>query len=319
VNELERIALLRAHFSMVGKPEIRMAIGDDAAVLDPPSSPLVWTIDAQVEGTHFRLDWLGWYEVGWRSFMAAASDLAAMGASPLAALSALALSPTVDDGALEALAAGQRDAAREVGAPIIGGNLVGARETSVTTTLLGTAERPILRRRARPGDALFLGGSVGLAAAGLSVLERSVDLGANAAIDACVAAWRRPRARIDLGLAMYPAATAAIDVSDGLACDAFHMATASGVVLALDQRALLRAASPALAPAAAVIARDVLDLTLYGGEDYALLVASPAATIDGFARVGVVEEGEACVVLQREDGAREPLAPRGFDHFAEKV
>ncbi|HVJ90016.1 MAG TPA: AIR synthase related protein, partial [Labilithrix sp.] len=86
-GEFERIALLAKRF---GGPALgtTVGIGDDAAVLAPVASSLVWTVDAQVEGTHFRLDWLGWSDVGWRSFMAASSDLAAMGATPLAALSA---------------------------------------------------------------------------------------------------------------------------------------------------------------------------------------------------------------------------------------
>src|SRR5690606_3745707 len=153
-----------------------VGIGDDAAVLEPASAPLVWTIDAQVEGTHFRLDWLSWQDVGWRSFMAAASDLAAMAAEPVAALSALVLADTVDDAALDGLAEGQADAARAVGAPIVGGNIARGRRTSVTTTLCGRAGQPVLRSGARPGDGLWLAGAVGMAAAGLAALEMSTEL-----------------------------------------------------------------------------------------------------------------------------------------------
>ena len=284
-------------------------------MLDPVAEPLVWTIDAQVQDTHFRLDWVGWKDVGWRSFMAAASDLAAMGAQPLAALSALALADTVDDFALDALAEGQADAASVVGAAVVGGNLARGRETSVTTTLIGLTPRPILRSGARPGDGLFLAGRVGMAAAGLAALERGAAQPADACIDACIGAWRRPKALIVEGLAMRGSASAAVDVSDGLSRDASHVADASGVVLVIEEAALRARTAGALEAAAALLGRDALALALAGGEDYALLVTSPASSIAGFERIGVVEAGAAAVVLQRADGTRVPVDPQGFDHF----
>ncbi len=95
-SELARVAALRARFGTAegSRTGIRVGIGDDAAVLEmlgAAASLLVWTVDAQVDGTHFRTDWASWEDIGWRSFMAAASDLAAMGAEPVAALSANAL------------------------------------------------------------------------------------------------------------------------------------------------------------------------------------------------------------------------------------
>lgn len=307
-TELERVALLAARFGAAG-PAVRTGIGDDAAVLAPAASPLVWTIDAQIEGTHFRPDWVSWQDVGWRSFMAAASDLAAMGAEPIAALSSLALGVGFDDAALEALAQGQAEAALVVGAPIVGGNLARARETSVTTTLLGRVDAPILRSGARAGDGLFLAGAVGMAAAGLALLERGSPDGG-----ACVRAWRRPRALIELGAAMRGRAGAAIDVSDGLARDAWHVADASGVALLFEEDALRRHAGDALCGAAAALGRDALELMLGGGEDYALLATS-SSPIDGFVRVGSVLPGPAGVCLRRADGATEALGRRGFDHF----
>jgi thiamine-monophosphate kinase len=102
-SEIERVSRLSACFAAPAA-DVRVGIGDDAAVLAVGEGALVWTIDAQVEGTHFRPEWLSWEDVGWRSFMAAASDLAAMGAEPHSALSALALGPQVDDAALDAIA-----------------------------------------------------------------------------------------------------------------------------------------------------------------------------------------------------------------------
>lgn len=314
-GEFERVAHLAATFGAVGAlPGIPVAIGDDAAVLAPSTSPLVWTIDAQVEGTHFRRDWLSWADVGWRSFMAAASDLAAMGAVPLAALSALALSNDVDDDAFDALASGQAAASSRVAAPIVGGNLARATETSVTTTLLGRAERPILRSGAREGEELWLAGDVGMAAAGLAALVAGNDAPQGADIDACVDAWRRPRARIESGLAMRTSASASVDVSDGLARDAWHVAEASSVALVFEEEALLARAPRALADAAEKLGRELLDVLLHGGEDYALLVTS-ASPIEGFDRIGSVQRGPAQVLLRGPAGDIRRIEPEGFDHF----
>ena len=236
-SELARVAALRARFAGSGGG-VRVGIGDDAAVLEMPStaeSVLVWTVDAQVEGTHFRTDWASWEDIGWRSFMAAASDLAAMGAEPMAALSSLVLAPSVDDEALDALARGQAAASAAALAPVVGGNLARGAETSVTTTLLGRAVTPVLRGGARPGDGLWLAGPVGLAGIGLALLSKKMhDARIGEAASACVRAWRRPVARLAEGRVLAGVAHAAIDLSDGLAHDAWQLAEASGGRLVLD-------------------------------------------------------------------------------------
>ncbi len=312
MSERSRIALLEAQLGSGGAaaPGVRVGIGDDAAVLEPD---LVWTIDAQVEGTHFDVRWVTWEDVGWRSFMAAASDLAAMGAEPVAALSSLVLARSLDDEALAAFARGQAAAAREVGAPVVGGNLARGTETSITTTLLGRAAQPILRSGARPGDGVWLAGGVGLAAAGLALLMQDAHV-QDASIAACLGAWRRPAALLMQGRALRGLARAAIDVSDGLAHDAAQLAEASGVALVLDARLLAALAPPALAAASARVGRTVLDLQLEGGEDYALL-ASSASALEGFARIGTVAPFTGSRVLLESAEGTKPHDPRGFDHF----
>lgn len=286
MNEVERIERLKAIFAAGDgrNPNVSIGIGDDAAVVTPD---LVWTVDAQVEGTHFEHAWLSWEDIGYRSFMAAASDLAAMGAEPVATLSSLVLAPTVTDAELEALARGQQIAASAVGATVIGGNLARGRETSVTTTLLGRSERPILRSGAKPGERILLAGELGLAAAGLRVLATGGNVH-DAHIE--IQAWRRPKALVEQGRAMAKVASAAIDISDGLVGDLSHVARASGVRLHLD--------------------RDLSEEALYGGEDYALAVTSPVA-IAGFVEIGHVEAGAPAVVMKGRE-----LEARGFDHFA---
>jgi thiamine-monophosphate kinase len=322
-SEEERIERLARIFGAAA-PQALVGIGDDAAVLAPVAEPLVWTVDAAVEGTHFRRAWLSFEDIGYRSTMAAASDLAAMGAEPIGVLSALVLPGDVGDADLEALATGQRDAASEIGTAVVGGNLSRGQELSITTTVLGRAARPILRSGARPGDALWLAGPVGLAAAGMRLLAEGRAIEDEAAL-ACVAAWRRPRARIASGLALRGVASAAVDVSDGLGRDVAHLARASGARAVLDAAAD-REAGPlvtgALTAVAARLGVPALDLALFGGEDYALAFAAPAgARVPDAVRIGRLEPlGEAVepgfVVLERPDGFRIPLWSAGYDHFA---
>jgi thiamine-monophosphate kinase len=308
VDERGRIAML-ARVLGVGAAGVELGIGDDAAVLTPPAGArLVWTIDEQVEGVHFARGVLAWDDVGWRSFVAAASDVAAMGATPWCALAALVLPDDVDDAALEAIAAGQRDAAAIVGAPIVGGNLSRGPALSLATTVLGASERAVARGGARPGDGVWMAGRVGLAAAGWLALQRGS--GGDPAVREAVEAWRRPYPLVAQGRALGTVAHAAVDVSDGLARDAGHIAEASGVRLALDEAALL--ADDALLAAARALGVPAIDLALHGGEDYALVAASPEP-IQGFRRIGSVREG-AGVVLAAVAGERE-IEPRGFDHF----
>jgi len=310
-SELERIARLLARLAH-DAPGVVVGIGDDAAVLDPPPSgaggeKLVWTIDEQVEGTHFERELMTFADVGWRSVMAAASDLAAMAARPLGILASVVLPADLDEDAFDALVAGQRAASDALGAPIVGGNLARGPCVSVATTVLGAAASPVLRAGARPGDVVLATGPLGLAAAGLAGLQRGV-----AVPDAALEAWRRPVARIDAGRAMIGKATAAIDVSDGLARDAGHLAAASGVRVVLDADRLRAAAAPALVVAARALDAEPLDLMVAGGEDYALVCTSPGA-IEGFVRIGEIEPGSGVFV---RDGTREWPAHGGFDHFA---
>jgi len=319
-SELERVEKLTRIFATTGAESgaerVLVGIGDDCAVLLPGPDPLVWTVDAAVEGVHFRRDLLSFEDIGYRATMAAASDLAAMGAEPAGVLSALVLPDDVGDEGLEAVARGQREAVGALGTAVVGGNLARGGELSLTTTVLGRAPRPVPRGGARPSDALWLMGPVGLAAAGLRLLMegRPVE---TAAARACVAAWRRPRARIAEGLAMRVVATAAIDISDGLARDVGHLAHAGGVRAVIDVATLdsaeLRAAAEELGASAG-------DLALFGGEDYAIAFAAPeGVSVAGATRIGWFEERDAtggAVVVIRPDGVREEIREGGFDHFA---
>ncbi|XYH98929.1 thiamine-phosphate kinase [Sorangium sp. So ce1128] len=323
-SEWTRIEMLRAALGGAAGAHVLCGIGDDAAILAPApppggaAEPLVWTIDSAVEGVHFRRDLLSFEDLGYRATMAAASDLAAMGARPVGLLAALVLPRDVSDDELGALARGQRAACDEIGAAIIGGNLSRGGEISITTTALGAAAAPLRRDGARPGDALALAGPVGLAAAGFALLDRGMSP-AGAAAERAIQAFRRPVARIDAGLraAAGAGASAAIDVSDGLAADLAHLARASGVRVLLDPAALV---SADLREAAALLGADALELALHGGEDYAVAVAGPGVgSLPGFVAIGRCaprEEGASAVALLGPEGQLTSVEARGYDHFA---
>ncbi|HEY0995465.1 MAG TPA: AIR synthase related protein, partial [Gemmatimonadaceae bacterium] len=136
-------------------------IGDDAATLAlTPGAQLVASVDATVEGVHFRPGWLSAEEIGWRATAAALSDLAAMAARPLGVLVALEL-PYAWRDRLESLAEGIGAACAAVGAPIVGGNMTAGTHLALTLTVLGEAERPLHRRGARVGDAVYVTGALG--------------------------------------------------------------------------------------------------------------------------------------------------------------
>lgn len=306
--------MLARVFGTEGSGRTVVGIGDDAAVITPGKEPLVWTVDAQVEGIHFRRDLVSMADLGYRATMAASSDLAAMGASPLGILAGLVLPEYVTDEDLRAIAEGQHEAAKEVGTQIIGGNLARGREISITTTVLGETPRPLGRSGAKPGEVVAIAGPLGLSAAGLVLIDRGRAEEAGAA--PAVRAYRRPVARIAAGLAAREVASAAIDVSDGLARDVGHVARASGVLVVLDPAAL---ATTELAHAAALIGADPVALALHGGEDYAVVVTVPEDAVPpGFKQIGKVVPAEgntSGVALERENGARIPLEERGYDHF----
>jgi thiamine-monophosphate kinase len=276
LNEREKIERIAA---LLGAKEI----GDDAAVVDHTGGKLVLTVDEQVEGTHFDRALLSFEDVGYRATMAAASDLAAMGARPLAALAAWVLPKDFADADVEHIARGQRQACDELGAKVVGGNLARGPALSIATTWVGTCESPITRAGAKPGDGVWLCGAVGLAAAGFRALSKG-----ETAPEEMIRAWRRPRALIAEGVRMARVASACIDVSDGLASDAGHIARASKVRIRFES--------------------DFGDDALLGGEDYALLCTS-TSPIEGFARVGVVLAGDGVFVGDRR-------VTGGFDHFA---
>lgn len=310
ISEFSAIPQLEALFRQASA-QVELGIGDDAALLKS-SGRWVWTVDAAVEHVHFERAWLTLAELGFRSFQAAASDVSAMGGAPFAALSSVIFPPGFAAAELKQLARGQREAARALGCAIVGGNLARGAELSVTTTVVGSVKRGLLRSGARVGDELWLCGELGLAAAGLRLLQAGTRRGTSRAARRALTAFRRPEARLAAGLELARAAHAAIDISDGLAGDALHVAQASGVELSIDLTLLAATLSPELHALAKGLGVPALELALYGGEDYALLATGPKRARPPSAQpIGTVRQGRGVWLV---DAGRRQRAGRGFEH-----
>ena len=299
----EEAELIREFVALWG--DRAAGIGDDAAILDiPRGEKLVVSTDASVENVHFRRADISPTEIGYRAAAAALSDLAAMAARPLGLLVALVL-PVNRRGDAIAIAAGIGDAAAASSCPIIGGNLSSGGELSITTTVLGSSARPLTRSAARAGDSLYVTGELGGAAAAVRAWSSG-----SAPDEKTRERFVRPVPRIREGIWLAShGATSAIDISDGLATDAGHLAEASGVAISMDADLVPRFAAASLEDA------------LGGGEDYELLVAGKSLDTAAFlkefgiqlSQIGSVSEGTARVSFL--DRGKPIAAPAGFDHL----
>jgi len=328
LGELDLIARLKRR---VGPAPawLPVGIGDDAAVIEPPRGGLdVITTDCLIEDVHFRRAWTAARAIGHKAVAVNVSDLAAMGASPRAVFLSLALPPDLAVADFDGLIDGVVSAAGAHGAVLAGGNLArspGPLMVDVTAVGACARRRVLIRGGGRPGDALYVTGAVGAAAAGLAMLSAGVDRDAlDAAARACIERYEQPvpRARCGRIVAASRAASACIDLSDGLAEGARQMADASGTGVRL-----IAAAVPVHEGARAwaeLRAIDPIRLALEGGEDYELLFAVPPRRRRAFA--GALRRCPDLTVtyvgdLTRETGAAldrggttEPL-PAGFRHF----
>ncbi len=313
VPERAAIEILRSLLDTRSR-RVLVGIGDDAAVLDQGERRLVWTVDSCVDGVHFDRRWLSLADVGWRSFQAAVSDVAAMGARPLAALSSLTLPPELTRRHLRSLGRGQAAAATVHDCPVAGGNIATGDRLTITTTVIGEARRPVLRSGAIPGQAVYLIGEVGLAAGGLRLLQLSERPRTSRRAQAiCLSAWRRPQAQVARGRRVGRFATSAIDLSDGLAGDCGHLAAASSVRVVIELDALTTLIHPALREVAPLLGCTPVELALAGGEDYALLVSAPVRGCPRWMRrVGRTESGSG-VVLELPGGKQRSVRG-GFEH-----
>ena len=313
-------------------PELVVAVGDDAAVYPTPARLEIATTDTLVDGVHFRSAGVDWRALGWKSLAVNISDIAAMGGRPTYALVTLGLPKETPVEWLAGLYDGLADIALEYEIRIAGGDIVGSPVIFLTVSLAGvpvfpsevvvsTPPLPVLQRsQARPGDRIGVTGQLGAAAAGVLALAEP-DQFDPADADYFVQAQLRPRPRVAEGQELLRRGVrAALDLSDGLVGDLFHVCERSGVSARLTLRDV-----PIDERVRATFGDRAIDLALYGGEDYELLFTARPAVMDRVAAwpltpvriIGEIVEGPPDVWLidERGDGRRPDR--QAWDHLAQ--
>lgn len=314
MDEFSRIARYFAPLAGEGA----FGLSDDAALLIPPAGMrLVTTTDSVIAGVHCLghepADMLA-HKLVRRNL----SDLAAMGAAPYAYLTSLMLPRDTLDAWFAGFARGLAECQDMFGLTLLGGDTAATPgPLTLSLTAFGTlADAPLLRRGARVGDALYVTGTLGDAALGLDVAQ-----GRLTCVDAeyLLQRYYTPEPRLGIGRQLHGIAHSCMDISDGLAQDAAHMATASGVSFVIDTGLL-----PLSAPAQGALAQTptLLHRIISGGDDYELLFTAPASAqpaLDalgagtGITRIGEVREGSGVILLR--EGAELALREQGYTHF----
>ena len=296
-------------------PFVLLGPGDDAAVVAAPDKRVVASTDVLVEGRHFRRDWSSARDVGHRAAGANLADIAAMGARPTALLVALCAPAGLQISWAEELADGLTAEAAKTGATVVGGDTSSSPTLTIAVTALGDLEgrAPVVRSGARPGDIVAVGGRIGHAAAGYTILSRGFR-----SPKLLVDAHRRPEIPYHLGpAAARLGATSMIDVSDGLLADLGHVATASAV--GIDVRRSSFDVPEPMRDAAIALGVDPYGWILGGGDDHALAATFPPGTL---LPADWLEIGEVLPASHIDaddgvtvDGCRYTGGPPGWDHF----
>jgi thiamine-monophosphate kinase len=327
MGEFELLTRIRERLPASGA-RTHLGSGDDAAVTVPGGATAT-SVDALVDGVHFRREHASLGQIGHKALATALSDLAAMGAAPGEAYIVLGIPPDLDeDGCLELLE-GMLPLATVSGVDLVGGDLTRAAQLFLSITVVGHATEPrafVGRNGAQPGDALVVTGELGGAAAGLELLERPT-IGALVMPGPAIELRKRqlePQPRLGAGRALARCgATAMIDLSDGLAGDALHLGQQSEVALKIELSEVPQAHGATEVAMAADL--DPWQLLAAGGEDYELLASLPSERLREAERSVGEEEGlpltrigeilpGAGVEIRLPDG--QLLESGGFDQLA---
>ncbi len=334
-GELALLQEIRARSPRASRSGLRLGIGDDCALLAPRTGEeIAVTTDLSIAGRHFRLDWHQPEAVGHRALARGLSDLAAMGARPVAAFLSLGVPRELTQAAgiagrrssrrswVQRFLDGLLALAEAHKTPLAGGDLAEAPVALADIILVGALPkgRALLRSGARAGDLLYVTGSLGGAAAGLARLARLASASSQKppripnklAFNLRPHLFPEPRIAQGLWLQRRGLASAALDISDGLSTDLAHLCQESGVAAEVD------AALLPIHPAA------TLDEALHGGEDYELLFTAPPAArlprllagipVTCIGRVTHPRKGHPVLTLNTLQGVK-PLEAKGWEHF----
>jgi thiamine-monophosphate kinase len=301
-----------------------VGIGDDAAVFRPsPGSDLLLTTDLLLEGVHFKRETARPADVGYKAVAVNLSDIAAMGGIPRCYLVSLLLPPAFTVEGVGEIYRGMQEAASESDLVLAGGNISASERLGIDITLVGEVARgaAVTRSGSRPGDLLFVTGTLGDAAAGLALLSRGKRKSPGG-FPFLVRRHRRPTARWREGRLLAGVASAMIDLSDGLSSDLSHLCKESGVGAVVG--ASLLPLSGSLRAFCRRTGEDPLEYALHGGEDYELLFSVPRRKMEPLFKlagetgvkltpIGKVISRRGCWVSGTERVV--PLHPKGYDHF----
>lgn len=326
MGELELIAAIEDALSESAAGRLVHGPGDDAAVV--AAEPIaVTSVDTIVEGVHFALTTHSHADVGHKALAAALSDLAAMGTSPGEAYVALVLPPATARSDALSLVRAMAALAERAGAQIAGGDVVAGPALTIAVTVTGwagAASELVYRDGAHAGDAVGVSGELGGSGAGLLLLgDGAAPTLPAGVVEGLALRHRRPEPRLTLGRAFAEAgASAMIDLSDGIAADARHIAVRSAVGVELQLGDLPLAAG--VAEVAAAAGRDPLELAATAGEDFELLFTAPGDRLQQLERAAAAAGGRVTWIgrvvagsglrLLRPDGSDADLS--GFEHLS---
>ncbi|HAP93270.1 MAG TPA: thiamine-phosphate kinase [Desulfotomaculum sp.] len=305
-------------------------VGDDAAVLKVSNKEwLLLTTDMLVEDVHFSLSYVSPAQIGIKAMVASVSDIAAMGGRPVHAVVSLGVPPRLSVEVLEGVYAGLRQAAGEYGVNIVGGDTVKSPgRLIINVALLGSVEagQAVYRSGARPGDLIFVTGSLGNSAAGLYLCQNpdiNVSLEAAAFLKL---AQLEPRARVKVGrlLSKTGKISSMDDISDGLASELHEICRASGAGCRIRTAAV--PVDRRMKEAADTIGSDPIDWALYGGEDFELVFTTPPDSavlikkdleekVEKCYLIGEIVPAAEGVKMELPQGYFVPLEAKGYDHF----
>ncbi len=317
--EKELIAGIRKDFGIESPEAVELGIGDDAAVIKSGEKKLVLTKDLLIEDVHFVFSSHPPALLGRKSLSINLSDIAAMGCTPKYALLGLGLPVNVKVEWVQEYFSGFRETALEYNTTLIGGDVTQADKVVISISLIGEGEMYIRRGGAKPGDLLFVSGTLGDSAQGLILSKQGIGLGEGLNTDFLLRAFFDPVPQVSLGekLAELKLASALIDISDGLSVDLKHICEESNSGAEIELNRI------PISPELRSVREDSVDLALQGGEDYQLLFAVPPEkekqVSNLFSKFKITKIGRIIsgrdIFINGKNGTRKLLEIKGYQHF----